>query len=520
MRRGVAVLAAILVSGSRVSLAQSPGSAAADRARIAEITGDTTLISSSRSPARNGWQARPLLPELLFVWNSAIPFSANDGSLWAGRGMNASLTGGVRVVHSAPAYTVRLTIAPTFTYSQNLPFEIEPGREPGRSTYSSPWHLGRSSADLPLRFGNASLYRVDLGQSALALENGAVVVGISNSNEWWGPGLRNALVMSDNAAGIPRVFVGTARPKDIGIGTIEAEVLTGTLTKSLYFDSAAATDYRALSGFRATLRPRALPTLAIGLARTVYTPTSDAMAFLGESFRVLTYWRPMKAASDTLPDGSTAQQADQILSLFARWIFPEAGFEVYGEWARMSLPRSLGDLVSAAANSQGYTAGLQWVVATPVPANRVRIQAEFSNLEQSLFGEDRPAPDFYTGRAAPQGYTQRGQIIGAAIGPGSSSQWLAADWLAKTSQLGVFLGRIRWENDALYRQLNANFFSHDVSVLGGIRGTTRLPAADVSLQLTLTQRYNYLFHNGTANPGGIGTVDIRNATLGLRVTPQ
>jgi hypothetical protein len=504
-------------------IAQTPGSMARDRARLAEITGeagDTGATSPEPALSRERWHVHAVRPELLIVWNSAIPFSANDGPLWAGRGLSSSVTGGVAATYAAPSFTIRAVLAPTVTYAQNLAFEIQPGGEPGRSVYSSPWHVGRASADLPLRFGNQPLRSVDLGQSSLMLDRGPVAFGISSTSEWWGPGIRNALVMSDNAAGIPRVFVATARPYETWLGAVEAELIVGTLTKSLFFDSVSTTDYRALSGFRATVRPRWIRTLSVGVARVVYAPASDAMGFLEQPIRALTYWRSMNNERDTLPDGRSAQKADQILALVARWIFPESGVEVYGEWARMAVPRSLSDVVTTPGNTRASTAGLQWVVRTPSPGRRVRLQAEVSNLEQTVYDASRPPPDFYAGRAAPEGYTQRGQVIGAAIGPGGSSQWLAGDVLLPTSHVGLFVGRIRWENDAFYRQPFTSFLRHDVSVFTGVRGGTRLPSADISAQITITHRYNYLFQNGAANPGGYRTVDIHNVTLSARVAPR
>ena len=150
----------------------------------------------------------------------------------------------------------------------------------------------------------------------------------------------------------------------------------------------------------------------------------------------------------------------------------------------------------------------------------LRLQSEITYLEQSLVFPDRPLADFYQGYASPQGYTQRGQSIGAATGPGSSSQWIAVDYMPREWQAGVFVGRIRWDNDALYRQGAATFLRHDVSVFSGIRGGLRTRFTDLQSEITFARRYNYLFQNGFANPGGFRTVDINNVTLTLSATPR
>ncbi len=51
-----------------------------------------------------------------------------------------------------------------------------------------------------------------------------------------------------------------------------------------------------------------------------------------------------------------------MMSLFGRWLFPKDHFELYFEWAKSELPRSLRDFVIAPQDAQGYTMGLQWAL--------------------------------------------------------------------------------------------------------------------------------------------------------------
>lgn len=456
------------------------------------------------------WQIAP--SQLLVTWNSDIPYSLNDGALWAGRGMNVSLTAGVSASYEREHFGIHVAVAPGFTYSENLPFDIEPGREPGRSTYSSPWHLAGESADLPLRFGDQPLRRLDAGESGIAVRVRNVAAGFTTAAEWWGPGIRNALVMSNNAPGIPRVFVRSARPFRTRIGSFAGELQVGTLTESPFFDTLQANDHRAFNAFVLAYRPAFDSTLTFGVARAVYTPATGAIPPFGAAFNALR-WRPPAGNGDTRP-------ADQIASLFARWVFPASGFETYVEWARMDVFHSVSDALETPNNTDGYTLGFQWVVKTPRPGASVRLQGELSYLDQNIVSLDAPPVDFYTGRVAPQGYTQRGQVIGAAIGPGGSSQWIAGDYLVRRWQLGAFIGRIRWEDDALYRQQFTTAFSHDVSLLSGLRGAYRAPLADVAMELTVARRLNYLFQNGFSNAGHLGDVRIQNITFTTRITTR
>jgi hypothetical protein len=496
------VLAALLLSVCLPARAQvrpltTLGSAAEDRVRLDQILGrapadgfllrtPSTMNGRVPLPAAGMW-LEWLSPEFRSVWNSRIPFLHNDGAMWAGRGASLLARAGVRGGFGP----VAIVFFPEFAYSQNRPFEVFPGREPGRSTFSSPWHIGAESADLPLRFGDQSLRVVGLGQSSITVAAGPVAIGASTENQWWGPGIRNAIVMSDNAQGIPHLFVRTARPIKTPLGPVEARWIIGGLTESLYFDTVATNDLRSLSGLVVTLQPGGSRGLTLGLARTVY----------GEA--------------------DSSNRRDQLISLFGRWVFPESHFEVYAEWARMELPRSVRDLLIAPQNTQGYTLGLQW--ARPVGGDDrfFRFQAELTNLEQSIAYADRPPPpDFYAGRATVHGYTQRGKVIGAAIGPGGSSEWLAGDYMAPAWRAGLFLGRIRWENNALYRQFAANYFRHDVSLFAGFRAGVALRRLDLAGEFTAGKRMNYLFQNGIMNPSQRRTIDIVNYTLALVLSPR
>lgn len=503
----VAALCALLAF-PRSGSAQAIGSPAEDRRRLDDLLGP--FPQQAATPAKNAFTFGIVLPDLRIVYNSAIPYSINEGSLWAGRGLNASVSTGVSATYESGQFGAGIVLAPTFYYSQNLPFDIVPGRNPDRLAFSSPWHTDPVTglADLPLRFGDEPLRGVYTGESTVYARARNVAFGLTSASEWWGPGIRNALILSNNAPGIPRAFIRSAKPVVTPFGEFSGEFVAGTLTKSLFFDTLRTSDYRSFSGLTLTYRPPGSH-LTLGLARAVYEPTTAAIPTLGGSLSAL-----------QANPGVGPFLADQISSLFGRWALPEGHFEVYGEFARMVLPRSLSDLLETPFRTAGFTVGFQWALPRVINTSTWRIQAEATSLDQNIVNPNDPPADFYTGRIAPQGYTQRGQIIGAAIGPGGSGEWIAADYLTPRDQIGVFVGRTRWEDNAMYRQPTSTFFSHDVSIYSGIRGGYRFPLVDLSVDLTVARRLNYLFQNGFVNPDGIRTVSVQNVTLGTRLTPR
>lgn len=509
------------------------GSPAEDRLRVDQILGrDSTagfllrtpsVLTPFGSPAHLSYaipshpgdtlEVRLLPPEALTVWSSEIPYSRNDGMLWAGRGVSTLIRAGL-AARFGPA---TLVFAPELTYSANEPFGILPGRHPNRNFWSSPWHVRERSADLPLRFGDESVILFGPGQSSLTLRTGPVAFGVSSENMWWGPGIRNGIVMSSHAQGIPHAFVRTNGPVPTGIGDFEARLVIGGLTESLYFDTIPENDVRALSGLVLTYRPTYEPNLTVGIARTVVAPTGGSGAVLGHLFNVFTKWERHPDSPGVDEDPGT----DQLLSFFGRWVFPESGLELFGEWSRLELPDSFGHLFETPHHTQGYTVGLQWARPVADGESLVRLQGEVTYLEQTRALRDRPSPwSYYTGRAASHGYTQRGQVIGASVGPGASSQWLALDYMAPAWRLGVFASRVRWENDIFYRRSAPAYWRHDVSFRMGVRGGLRLPWAEVAAEVTGAKRFNYLFQNNFIAPGVSRLVDIRNYSVSLYLTPR
>lgn len=491
-----------------------------DRRRIAQ---DLGRCSTSGELIRSGLSlTKPLAPLTPVRWtltapsvdvthNSALPFSFNDGPQWAGRGLTTSVSAGIRVETSR----LSISIAPDLVYQQNRVFSVLPSPESNRSPFASPWHSGLESADIPLRFGNQSAVVLYPGESWIDFSAGPVGFGVSTDEQWWGPGIRNALLMSNNAPGIPQAYLRSRRPISTPLGAVEFRWILGGLTKSLFFDTLSTNDIRSLSAVVATLRTAFDSGLTVGVARSVYAPVSSVAGIRTHLFDVLTRWNQN---SDTLGN-RPAHPSDQLLSLFGRWVLPESGFEFYAEWAKLFAP-GLREMLVAPQLHQGYTVGLQWV--RPLSSvTAFRLQAEATMLEQTPPSKAATIPSFYTSRFVPQGYTQRGQVIGAAIGPGSSSQFLAGDYLASRWRLGLELGRIRWEDEAYYRSPNGvSFAAHDISLFAGLRGGVTASGMDVDVEMVSTKRLNYLFQSAQSGYAQDRGFDVSNFTLKLRVTPR
>jgi hypothetical protein len=504
-------------SGVEVRPLFTIGGALEEAERTAQLRGEASADGfllrspSSLTPAEGRTGLFLVAPEVQLGWNSDIPFGLNDGALWSGRGTSTLVRAGIGV----RAGPLRLIVAPELAYASNASFDgviPDAWKEMDPHAYLPPWQVGEHSIDLPYRMGDGAFREIRPGQSSLTLTAGPLAVGASTENEWWGPGVRNALLLSNQAAGFGHLFVRTSRPLSTPIGQVEARWISGALRDSEWFASQRGVErgWRSLSGAALVVSPAR--TLSLGIARTVHTPADGAGEALSRGMRVFTRW-----SEET--DPASDDRFEQITALWGRLVMPSEGAEVYAEWARTRLPLNVRDLMEVPEHSQGYTLGLQWL--RPAGPGEVRLQVEHTYIEESPTFTRLSNGSWYASRFIPQGYTHEGQVLGASVGPGGSGQWLAVDWLRGRGRGGAFLGRIRWAEDAYYDKPGGPnlYLGHDVSMYGGLRGALAVGPLRLDAEYTLQKRWNYLFQSTAVNFNDReATTNVVNHTLRLGVS--
>lgn len=411
--------------------------------------------------------------------NTAYPVDRNNGALWAGRGLSTALSAGAELRWGP----LSAAIAPQLIYQQNRDFEMVDTTFPGSSPYVYPWH--GSTIDWPLRFGPDPFWTTDLGQSYARLDALGFAAGISNENLWWGPARRYPIIMSSVAPGFQHLFLGTSRPLDIAIGRLEAQAIWGRLQESRYFDENSQNDRRLFSGYALDFEPRWTPGLYLGITRVYVAtippqglPTNEYFAFLD---------LPLDKQFGNRPGNGLG-------SLFARWALPESGFEVYVEWAREDYSVDLAEFLSEPDHSQAYTLGLQKVWTRQ---NRwIRFGWEQIHLQEAItFRSYRGNVTYYVHGRVRQGYTHRGQLLGAYIGPGSDAQYLVLDIMRPRSTFGFYLERVRRDDDAYYqkRAQNYGFHGHDLELTAGTHGLLHLGPLRLDWRAAYSRRRNRNF---------------------------
>jgi hypothetical protein len=457
--------------------------------QTAGFVADSAHPWDQRYPLNGGVQAasangrlRAMLidPEAHLIYNSAYPRGVSDGAIWAGKGGNASISGGIQVVWGP----LTATLLPTVYYAQNRDFPIVPASQSGVSEYAYPWHGSR--IDWPQRFGDEGFAKFDWGQSGVRVDLGAFSAGFGTENFWLGPAFRNGIIMGNSAPGFLHGDVGTGRPVWIAIGHLEVRAMFGRLVESDHFDTNPANDVRFLTGLALNYQPKWIPGLYLGAQRVLYQKSStagldDVFGLFGPFFREAT----------VLPDGGQVNDStDQLLSLHARWLFPQVGFEAYVEYARNDFSGSLRDFLLEPDHSAGYTLGLHKTL--PSGKHFYRLRAEATHLGRLLPVEVRASPTYYVHSLVHQGYTHRGQLLGADIGPGSNSEYISVDRFDGFGRIGVYFERIRYDDDAYF----ANFGSrltragHDVELTFGISTLRFVGPLDVGAAVALSRDLN------------------------------
>ena len=446
---------------------------------------------------RSHFTLRAYDPEINNFWRNLSPGGINNGAHWEGRGFTNSVSAGFHIRYRFLTASFR----PIMIYNQNREFELSalPVRS-GRSEFSYPF----ANIDQPQRFGDGSFRTFDPGQSYIRAEAAGYEAGLSNQNRWWGPALHYPIILSNNAPGFWHFFAGTAEPKDIYIGDLEATVLWGKLHESDYFDQQSFNDERYITGCTVTLNPKPVPNLSLGFSRIFYRvlpPEGIPVSELFKSFEAFTKSRFI--SSDAL---SGDDEYSQMLSLHGRWVFPQSGFELYGEWARNDHSWNFRDFLGEPEHSRAYMAGFQksFLLSNN---NILAVNAEIVQLENSNTGDFRAHPSYYAHHIVTQGYTHRGQVLGTGYGPGSNSQILQGNYYFRNGRLGGWARRTVHNNDYLYNSNammnlpgNANtpkYWMHNFEMTFGSSLLYFYRQWETELSLELTREYNndYVYQN-------------------------
>lgn len=417
--------------------------------------------------------------------NSDIPRAYADQEVWQGKGLTQKIGVGVR----ASWWIVETQLSPSWVYARNL--ESADFQTTGLTSGAiSTYNRRRNEIDWPYRHGEEPIYRGYLNNSFIRLNLWKTSVGISTENHWWGPGVRNSIMMGHQAPGFKHAYLKTHAPISIGLGTVEGTYLGGLLEDTDINHAARNGEWVYLSGVTGAFSPRFLPGLKFGLTRTFIINGSDLDSW-SDYVPILQPFDKSKLGAGT--DGGGSQPDDQRAAVYFSWSMRDDALRVYGEFAKEDHNADIRDIIGEPEHNRAYQFGVE--TKRKLTQGRLSSGFESTHLTMSNSQQTRSSGYWYVHSKVKQGYTHQGQLLGAAIGPGSSSQTLWMTYEANTSSMGALVERVSVNRD-LYNDIRQPGLKPEIDLTVGLHGSRTFGKLTATAAFDLTHTSNRFYRQG------------------------
>ncbi len=435
-----------------------------------------------------------LFANLIQQYNAVLPYDWNLGSMIPANGFQTLISLGA---FAKIGKHITLQLSPEFVFAQNKPFETF-SQELGDDAWSK-YYKFLNTSDIPERFGENTFRKLLPGQSSIRYNTQSLSFGISTEKLWWGPGCRNALIMSTNAPGFLHATINTLKPIQTSIGEFEGQIIGGYLTNSGILPPRTNSvdpfgnfvyqpkneDARYLTGMVLTWQPKWTRNLYLGIAKSSYLYASDIsnpldilplQGFFGQ------------AITKNEKEGKKASMG----SLFFRYVMPAEQAELYMEYGRKDMSLMPWKIVQNEAYRRAYVAGFRKLF--PAKNNsHIQFSAEFTQMQAPTAELIHQPDSWYTDPYVRQGYTNMGKSIGAGIGPGSNSQTLEISWIKGLKKLGIQFERLRYNSDYYYYAFESigDFRRHWIDISTTFKADWNYKRLFFSGQFAIIRSYNY-----------------------------
>jgi hypothetical protein len=415
--------------------------------------------------AKNSWdqlqinnQKKKTWHKLLFAGygiqhNNSLPIGFNDGNFIPNVGLQHKASIGVQFNWGL----LSAHLQPEWVQAQNLastPFDDDVNDVNYRRNFY--WYV-RNKIDNGTQIGNQPFQRVYWGQSSLRLNLKNISFGLSTENLWWGPGMRNSLLLTNNAPGFKHLTFNSIKPVQTKLGNIEFQVIVGNLDSAI----ATASDFYNLPTNASFVEPKLNNQRGIAGYYISWEPKWVKHFYIG--LGGITYFYKNKPAiqptSNILP-AENKQGSATLSSVFFRYAIPSENAEVYMEYGKngsfFAPLNIIGDTIPIA-----YSVGFrklfklnQRKLSKDQPVIMLGIELTQLQLPDNRLifntADIRGLPrtnSWYTHSYIKQGYVQQGQVLGASIGPGSNSQTFYLSGVKGSKKIGLSVERILHNSD-------------------------------------------------------------------------
>jgi hypothetical protein len=395
----------------------------------------------------NGHGVFQMLPiSIQQQYNSNHPYGWNDGLMIPAKGYQTLVSAGLY----AKLGPLSIQFQPEYVYAQNSKFDgFASGHNDADLLYFYRYH---NLIDQPERLADGAYNKASWGQSSIRLTFGPASIGLSNENLWWGPGMRNTLILSNNAPGFKHLTLNTIRPIHTYIGSFEGQIIAGRLDgtnrsplevttnstrDNLYVPK--RTEWRYYTGYNISYQPKWIPGLFLGMIRTFDSYNTDVNGFSG----YFPYFVPFQKAKT---DDGDPFDRDQQTSFYARWVFTKAKAEIYFDYGLNDNSYNYRDFIGSPEHSRAYVFGLRKLFPWAADKNQgLLFSAELTQLSQTIDYIIRDSGGWYIHSQVTAGQTHQGQILGAGTGSGGNLQSMDLSWVSGLKKIG--LNFERYEHD-------------------------------------------------------------------------
>jgi hypothetical protein len=411
----------------------------------------------------NGTSKIKILPfNYNIEFNSHHPYNRNNGSMIPNRGYQHIISTGF-YIKLGP---LSIQLKPENLFSENKDFQGF-GEGPN-DHYPVIWakrYRLWNHADIPERFGSKKYSKNLIGQSSVKLNYKGLSLGFSNENIWWGPSIRNSIMMSNNAKGFKHITFNTTRPLKTKIGNFEWQFITGRLESSgftppntdyefagtkLYIpkinQNGFSDDWRYLQAINISYAPKSIPGLSIGFIKWVQMYSALVKGkywWMEGNPSYFPLFSNLFRKNDAFQDYEA--QTDQAAGLYFRWLWKDSKAEIYAEFHYNDAKQNMRDLLLDSDHSRAATVGIQKVFE--VNNDNILFSWEWTQMEQNASRLVRNANSWYEHWFVYDGYTNNGEVLGASIGPGSNSHYFALNRVRKNEKIGLAFEIIDQDND-------------------------------------------------------------------------
>jgi hypothetical protein len=393
-------------------------------------------------------------------FNSNHPYNRNNGTMIPNKGYQHIFSPGIY----AKIGPLEITLKPEHHFAENNNFE---GFWEGhRDVIWERRYILWNTIDMPERFGEKSHNFTYLGQSSIKLNYKNLSLGISNENLWWGPSIRNSIMMSNQSRGFKHATFNTIKPITTKIGNFEWQLISARLESSGYKPTGyqrtnagrpiyvpkinqlgEEDDWRYMQALLFSYSPKWIEGLNLGYIRWVqfYSALVEGRYFwMNGNTNYFPVFSNLLRKNDS--NISHEQQTDQSAGLFFRWLWHDSNTEIYAEYHFNDSKVNLRDLLLDSKHARAFTFGFQKIFIS----NSLKLNFEWTQMEQTGGRLLRDAGSWYRHWSVFDGFTNRGEVIGAGIGPGSNSQYISLTKFLNNSKLSIGFEIIHHDNDFYY----------------------------------------------------------------------